>query len=318
MFKNYFFLISILLTTFSFSAQNFSGEIVYKIEYAAKNEAFNLDSLKQARSINKSVYLITDGYYRSINYEDQKEIYDYTYNFKDNKRYRSSPSYPVTSVYDAGEVEENEKQLKIVKDSTLQILGYPCYLVRELDPEDDEKVNHLSFYTDSLKVNYTKFSKHETANWNKTLAQLDGALPLKFVNEYEEYIKINTAIKLTPKELKPEDFNYPEENTLVIPFHALDEPADRLPFTSGTINCFKRYMRKNKKLVKKYGEKVYLRFVLMADGSIKHLDALGEDQEPLNDLGIEIFNECGFKFTTGKKDGKPVNVLMGLPLRFKL
>ena len=74
MFKNYFFLISILLTTFSFSAQNFSGEIVYKIEYAAKNEAFNLDSLKQARSINKSVYLITDGYYRSINYEDQKEI----------------------------------------------------------------------------------------------------------------------------------------------------------------------------------------------------------------------------------------------------
>ena len=79
MFKNYFFLISILLTTFSLSAQNFSGEIVYKIEYVAKNEAFNLDSLKQARSINKSVYLITDGYYRSINYEDQKEIYDYTY-----------------------------------------------------------------------------------------------------------------------------------------------------------------------------------------------------------------------------------------------
>jgi len=301
-----------ILVGFCANSQQFTGKITYEVEYIATNNRIDIDSLL-ATKIDKETYEIGDGYYRSVSFLHGEEVKKTTYHYETNKSYFTTKDRPFTSISDASKKQKNPKKIKIVEDSTKIILGHPSFLVLNVGKNRTYK----TYYSNDIKVKYENFKDHNTGNWNNLLEKLDGSMPLQYIHNYDDYTKITTAIKVTPKELSRIDFEL-EDKTMVIAQYDLDKKAKRLPFSKANTNCFMQYADNNIKLIREYGGKVYLQFVLMKNGEIKHLRALDDNQEPLNKLGLRIFRSCGFQFKVAKLNGEPVNSLLGLPLSFKI
>ena len=78
-------LFCLLLPFQAVQAQGFSGEIVYKLSYIPKNDSIDVEKLIDEQLGTSSSYLITDSYYKSTYYKNNKPTYSYTYH-GDTKR----------------------------------------------------------------------------------------------------------------------------------------------------------------------------------------------------------------------------------------
>ena len=76
------------------TAQNFSGEIQYKIEIIPKIKSLNIDSLISSKKGGLAKYLITSNFYKSTHFDKGEKSYTYTYDNISKRMYDEYPDKP--------------------------------------------------------------------------------------------------------------------------------------------------------------------------------------------------------------------------------
>jgi len=305
-------LFTILSTLFYFSsiAQIFSGEITYQIKIIPKNESINLDETIKNQHGELAKYLITSKYYKSTFFKNNEYNYSYTYHDETKRMYDDYANKNYITFRDSQKANTEFKSSKLYKDSTEIILGHKCYM---LEVETDRGISK-SYYSDDIRVNPEDFKGHKVGNWYQKMKEVNGSILLKSVREYDDYYRIQEAIKIESRTVKKNEFELPKK-LVVASYSTLDiQPNLHSPSDFGK-RC---YTKKVNAVSKKGGEKitVYVSLIVTAKGKIKNVESTQEDEFGFYKTAIDIVKNCGLKFDPGKINGKLVSSKIYFPITF--
>lgn len=312
----YAFLLTIWFSSIiSLCGQSFSGEIASEIRIIPKMEGLNADSILSEKFGTHTTYLITDGYYKSTYFRQDKMTYSYTYQKGLNKMFDEQAETDYVTYRDSRKDSSTDIEWQIYPDRTTTILGYECFMAKTVY----ETHTAYNFYAKDLRVNYEDFVGHNLANWYNRLKQLDGAMLMKVVSEYPQYTQITEATQVNVRDVALSEFDLPGDKPVYASFQALEELVDVAQPAPEVINC---YRIKSADAPRPHdGEKqytYYLSLVVMEDGSISHAESLYEDEHGLHEIAMDIILNCGFEMIPGKINGKPVSSEAIIPLVFIL
>ena len=179
----------------------FKGKILY--EYSFKNPYSGEDISERLRLFfgSEHHYYIKDNNYKSTN-----EIGQLTtlYQGETNTFYQMGANNTAQrfdgKVKSAGEV-------KIIKLKKIEnILGHDCKVF--VLKSKQRKITY--YYAEDIKVNKDFFAKHHLGNWSDYIEASEGALPLKYVVETQDYIWVAEAIEIIPMDLPEREFTLPQ------------------------------------------------------------------------------------------------------------
>lgn len=304
-----------LVGTTSLSAQNFSGEIIKQTTIMAKQEGLDTDSILNAKLGDTSVYLITDGYYKSVYQKNGKMTYGYTYRKGENKMFDEDAELPYITYRDARKSSGPMADWQVFADSTITVLGYECFLVKQ----EYETHTSYSYYTNELKVRYDNFEGHQVADWYNRLKDLDGAQLLKVVSEYPEYTEISEATRVDVRAVEISEFDLPINKPVFASYQALDENVGMGEVTQELATCYNSKVTEASNTdspTTKYT--VYIRVVVSENGSLNLAKATEEDEHGFYKVALDIVENCGLQLTPGKIDGKAVSSETFFPIEFTL
>ncbi|GAB5527844.1 MAG: hypothetical protein Roseis2KO_57160 [Roseivirga sp.] len=304
-----------LVSATSLFAQNFSGEITKKTTIIARQEGLDTDSILNEKFGDTSVYLITDGYYKSSYLKNGEMTYGYTYHKGEDKIFDENAEDPYITYRDVRKPNSTESNRQVFRDSTIEVMGYKCFLVKS---EYEDHTTH-SYYTDELKVKYDNFEGHTIANWYEHLKELDGAQLLKVVSEYASYTEVSEAIKVDVRDVAISEFDLPNDKPVVASYQALDEEVGMKEVTTAMATCY------NEKISAVSSSKpdatentVYISLIVTEDGSMEYLKAVEEDANGFHKVALDIVQNCGLKLVPGKIDGKAVASQTYFPITFRI
>jgi hypothetical protein len=200
-------------------SQDFTGQIVYKTRIVAKRDNINTDSILDATSGDSAIYYISGSRYRCTFFRKGKERYQYIYHHSNFRFYFLSPGVEYITWSDSRKTDDLLKDLKIFRDSTTTILGYPCYTAKKVY---DNYVS-TAYYSDSIKVNPETFNGHNAADWYNELKKTGGSFNIKTVSDYKDYLEITEAIHIVPMLVNEDLFEVSEDRLVVASAHALDK-----------------------------------------------------------------------------------------------
>lgn len=304
-----------LVCAASLSAQNFSGEITKKTTILAKQEGLDADSILDKKFGGTSVYLITDGYYKSSYLKNGKMTYGYTYHKGEDKMFDENAEEPYITYRDARKPNSTEINRQVLRDSTIEVLGYKCFLVKS---EYEDHITY-SYYTDELKVKYENFEGHAIANWYEQLKELDGAQLLKVVSEYAGYTEVSEATKVDVRDVAISEFDLPGEKPVFASYQALDEQVSMEEVTTAMATCYNKKISAVSSSNPDASEyTVYISLVVKEDGSMEYLKAVEEDANGFHKVALDIMQNCGLKLVPGKMDGKAVASETYFPITFRI
>lgn len=294
-------------------SQDFTGQIVYKTRIVAKRENINTDSILDATSGDSAIYYISGSRYKCTFFRKGKERYEYIYHHSNFKFYFLYPGIEYITWSDSRKTHDVIRDLKIFRDSTTTILGYPCYTTKKAYD------NYIStaYYSDSIKVNPETFRGHNAADWYNELKRTGGSFNIKTVSEYKDYLEITEAILILPMLVNDDLFKLPKGRPVVASAHALDK-AVSMTQTKNTPLCYKF---NSAKLQTANPDMETLRcmiaLVVTADGGITHIRALQEDKYGAFRVAMDIISDCEITFTPGEINGKVVDSECFIPIVFK-
>jgi hypothetical protein len=303
----------ILFTLFAVivNAQSFSGLITYRITIIPKNNYSNLDEIIKSEHGEMATYLITSKYYKSSYFKNGKYSYSYTYHDESKRMYDDYSDRPYITFRDSRKANTKSYSTKIHKDSTFAISGHQCYVVTE----ESDHGKSRSYYSDDIKVNPEDFKGHEVGNWYKKLKEVNGAVLLKSVWEYDNYTRIQEAIKIENREVEKSEFDLPEGKEIVASASALDVKPELHRLSEKQLKC---YRKKVESVSRPGGEKytTYTTLLLNEKGKIEYIAPDEKDNNGFYKVAVEIFETCGIEFEPGKIDGKPVSSIIYFPVEF--
>lgn len=303
------------VSTLSVFPQRFSGEITKKTTIIAKQEGLDTDSVLNALPGDISVYLITDGYYKSTYLKNGKVTYNYTYHKGEDKMYDENAEDDYITYRDARKPNISEVQRQIFRDSIIMVMGYKCFLVKT----EYEEYTAYSYYTDELKVKYDNFAGHAVANWYEDLKELDGAQLLKVVSEYPDYTEIAEAINVDVREVSISEFDLPKGKPVFASYQALDEQVEMGDISASLALCYNKKIRSvSSSAPNAVSYTVYIRLIVKIDGSFEFLKPIEEDEQVFHKVALDIVQNCGIKLLAGKIDGKAVSSETYFPVEFKM
>ncbi|WP_127844543.1 energy transducer TonB [Psychroflexus aestuariivivens] len=306
--------ITILFFSLAIYSQNFSGKIEYNTEIILKNDKVDIDSILSTKRTKKKTYLITDNFYKT-SYIDKGEVkYSYSYDNISKRMYDNYADREYITYRDSRKSNYGNYSSEIFKDSTTTILDLDCFMVKH----ESEYGKSKSYYSDEIRVNYSSFEEHKVGNWYEKLKDLNGCLPLKTITEFEDYIQITEATKITEMELSESDFQIANNKIIVAFYTALDERVKLNKPSKSESKHYKQLINdgvKGLKLEKDY--KIYVSFVLSKNGEIKYVKALKENKLGLDKIAENVIKNCELKFTPGKIDGRYVSSQAYFPVEFK-
>ncbi len=299
----------------SLFAQNFSGEITKKTTIIAKQEGLDTDSILNEKFGDISVYLITDGYYKSSYLKNGKMTYGYTYHMGEDKMFDDNAEEPYITYRDARKPYSTEVNRQVLRDSTIEVLGYTCFLVKV---EYDDRTAY-NYYSDELKVKYENFQGHAIANWYEELKELDGAQLLKVVLEYPAYTEVSEAITVDIRDVAISEFDLPKEKPVFASYQALDEQVSMEEVTTAMATCYNEKINavsSSKPDASEYT--AYISLIVKENGSMEYLKAVEEDANGFHKVALDIVQNCGLKLVPGKIDGKVVASQTYFPVTFRI
>ncbi|MDO1500334.1 hypothetical protein Q2T40_09350 [Winogradskyella maritima] len=294
-------------------AQYFSGIIEYKVEIVPKSQSVNLDSIFETKKGEISKYYITSNYYKAEYYKDGKKTYSYTFDDLSKRMYDEYIDLPYITYRDSRKANYQYYGSKIHADSTISILGRSCYMVSY----DSEYGKSKNYYSEDIKVDYKNFENHKVGNWYEKLKQVNGAIMMKSITEYEDYFETREAVKITPVKLSKKDFDVDSDKILIASYSALDKRVALKPLSPTTIACYQAKLKEAKKY--KTGSETiqcYLSFIVNKTGEISYIQPYDKSLGELNDHAIKIFKNCGISFEAGEIDGRKVSSLAYFPIEF--
>lgn len=192
------FIAVLLIISSNVIAQNFNGYIFYKYTYldSAGQDITKSKTQEKGYSLEQH-YFINDSNYLAL---DENGILIQLYNSYDNNYYFSMDG-KVSSVNaniefpPSPKIESNKEKVNV--------LNYRCksrIFITEL-------TKTTYFYSKKIAIDPKNFENHRFGNWSKYLSVSKGALPLRIVSAYEDYIQILEAVKVEEKEVPDEKFD---------------------------------------------------------------------------------------------------------------
>jgi hypothetical protein len=304
----------LILLPFITIGQYFSGEIIYNVQIIPKSDTVDIEEIRKKVGFSTSI-LITSKKYKFTYYNQSgQQYYSYSYDDQISRMYNDYEDVPYITFQDSRKSNnENPKRL-IHMDSTSIVLGHPCYLVTTNASYGTTK----SYYSKDIKVNPEDFKEHKIGNWYNKLKEVNGSILLKSINEYETYIHVYEAIKITPKKVTTRDLALAKK-PIVASYYDLSEEVQVEQLTPALGECYKS---KALPFINYDGRDFHciLKFVVQKDGQIKFVQpyqAPAASDKELYKVAIDILENCGFEFIPGKINGKPVDSEMYFPLYFK-
>ncbi len=307
--KTLFTILSLSLCLSSF-AQLFSGEITYQIKIIPKNDKVDLDETIKNQHGELAKYLITSKYYKSTYFKGESFNYSYTYHDETKRIYDDYADKEYITYRDSQKANTKFKASKLYKDSIETILGHECYMLKV----ETDRGKSKNYYSDDIRVNPEDFKGHLVGNWYQKMKEVNGSILLKSVQEYENYFKIQEAIKIVPREVKKEEFLLPKK-LVAASYSALDVHPNLHKASDISIRC---YMKKVNNVSKKNGEKVkiYVSLIVTAEGQIKHVEPTQKDEYGFYKTAVDIVQNCGLKFDPGQINEKLVSSKIYFPITF--
>lgn len=190
--KHLKFLPFLLLFVSFLSAQNFEGKITYSLNCKSKNPK-KTDAELNLKYGTLNEFYIKDGNYKSI---ENNQNYEWNlYISKQNKLYRKYPKDKVVGIRDCATTYEYPSKIRLTQDSVL-ILGYTC---REMIITY-KCVTYKFYYSTAISMDPVFFENNNFEAWYEFLSR-SGALPLKVIQEKDDYIMTKEAIKVEKTKL---------------------------------------------------------------------------------------------------------------------
>jgi len=303
-------LLFFILPFFSHS-QYFSGEIVYEREIIPKSDTIDLTELIDSKRQTTSKYIITAKQYKATNFTNGNYNYSYTYDDETKRMYDDYADKPYVTYRDSRKANVKYFSSKIFKDSIITILGHRSYMVET--ESDFGKMK--TYYSDDVRVNPADFKGHRVGNWYNKLKEVNGAISLKTISEYENYYEIMEAVKIEERKVKGIEFALPDK-PIGASFSALDSQVEMKQPSEEQIKC---YQRKVGNVSKINGEKFtsYITFLLLKNGTIKFIEPYEKDIHSFYKVGLDIITNCGFEFNPGKISDELVDSEVYVPIGFK-
>jgi hypothetical protein len=300
-----------LFPAFAF-AQNFEGEIVYKITLIPKADSFNLEQAITDELGDESRYIISGGRYKSSYYQNGEYTYSYTYSNKDKRMYDDYVNQEYITFRDSQRSSREFTSGKLFPDSTINILGYEAFLY----VKEDSLSKVRQYYAKDIKVDPDMFKSHKAGDWYNTLKRTNGSLNLKTTTEYSDYIKISEAIKVEPRSVDRSEFALPDKPT-VAANSALDKQVELNEPTEEVRNCYREKLIAVTGLQLEEPYRALIALIIDKKGNITHAEALNGSNERLDALGVDIMLNCSFSFTPGQINGKAVGSKIYFPIPLK-
>ena len=295
-------------------AQYFTGEVVYSIKTIPR-PGVNADSLVHSQPGDTSVYLIGDRHYKSSYFRDGKPTYSYTFHDETKRMYDEEEGKPYITWRDSRKGDHTMVRSTIYKDSSTVILGHPCYMVEYIYRDHVSK----TYYTDNIRINYEAFKGHEVGNWYQIMKEVNGSFGMRTVTIYPTHTEVQEVTEMKQRDVKHGEFDLPSSKPVVASFSALDSQVEMREPTDRLINCYRYNLQKAPELHgRTKSHTVYVRFMLSDKGEIQMVSAVGNDEYGLHKLAVEIITTCGFEFTTGTIENKPVSCEVYFPIEFLL
>lgn len=300
-----------ILSIFSLSQAQFSGEIVYKFEYQTQNNQAITDILEDPK-IDSVRYYINEHAYKSVSYSQGEIIEEYVYDPASKKMLFSMGNRPYY-LYLQTDLEKfkGKAKLKIKRKEKEKILVYSAY--KTVNTSSGE----INYYADEITIDASNFSSHYFMQWNEILKQTNGGIPLKTITQHQGYTEIKTAIKIEKLTKKQLDFSFKDNKLQVAAYNNLDEVIAYPELKDEGFWCYQEFINQHSdRLILGKDYLIMLRFIVHADGEISHIEIEESDFEYLNDVAKKIIKSCSLGFEPGSIDGKPVSSEIFYPIHF--
>jgi len=194
-----------LFFSFSSSAQNFEGKIVYRNSYRSKlTNVSDTQFAVMMGSVNE--YFIKGGDYKSL--WNGSILQWQVYTRSDNKIYTKMATSGAVLWKDAAEADAEIISSEF-HPAAIDILGYRC---DELVLTTSRGV-HKYYFSKRLGADASLYTAHSFGGWNSYLSKA-GALPLKMVVESEQFTVTSTAVEVKDMPLDAAFFKLPAEMSL--------------------------------------------------------------------------------------------------------
>jgi hypothetical protein len=303
-------LVLVFICALTANAQFFSGELTYKKRIIAKTPKFNLDSAAAADLGPEMTYLITRGFYKSSYFKDGKEAYSYTYHDESKRMYDERAEKDYITYRDSRKGNTSVIRTRIYKDSTREVAGHVCFMTEGIY----EKYIQKTYYATDLSIDPESYKGHEVGDWYNRIKQVKGALSLMSISEYTNHIEILEVVEITPRTLKPKDFEIPGNKIVVASYSALDKRVEMETTSLASQACIRKKIGEapstNEKVV------CYVSFIVSDKGKISNIEPYEKDDAGYYKIAIDIVSSCGLEFKPGEIMGKPVSSLIYFPVSF--
>lgn len=298
------------------SNQPFSGEIIYKTTILPKYSTVNLDSIRQTTPGDETRYMINDSFYKSSYFKNDTLAYSFTYDSKTKRMYDYYSGSSYITYRDSQAPNTEELDITIYKDSTTKILGRDAYLTIDKTYEFESN----TYYSDAVKINYSKFKGHNVGYWFERLELTNGAISLKSTTDYPTHQSILEAVKITRKDYDASDFTLPDGLPVFASYSVLDTKIELVNPTPNQIRCYQAKSLSAPDVFENEDRMFtsYVRLAITKKGRVAFARAFEKDEYGIYEIAVDIMNSCNFYFKPGEINGEPVDSELIMPVQFSL
>jgi hypothetical protein len=309
---------ALILLTHCLAAQTFSGQVVYVRKIIPINQKINVDSILSDGLGDSSVYAIMGQSYKSTFYRKGKLVFTYIYCHPDFKFYFLRPETDYVSYDDSRRNVKPIKSMKIHRDSTSTLLGFPVFIAYKNYSDHKEEAYYRSYYSDSIRIDPETFKGHAASGWYNELKATKGCFNLKTEQYNKDFIEIYEAVKITKGNVDPSTFALPYGKLLVASPAVVDKKAKLIQTNDAqichgeTVNQIPDVPEKSETIT------IYIIAVVSDKGELLSVTSWNKDEYGISSTAVDIIQNCGYRFIPAEIKGKPVTSECIIPMQFRI
>jgi hypothetical protein len=196
-----FLILLVFLIPMAGFAQNFEGEIDYKITIKSRIKTMTDAQMSQAVGDESKYYISSAGNYKEVS--NGGVVKWLLYLQADNKIYTDFANGRLQWVNAA--IADDSVYKVGIRRNAMTILGYRCDELSMVCKSGFQ----LYYFSSKLRVNPALFARHHYANYAARMAQMKGAVALKYILQSNAMEVEAEAVSVKPKKLDPAFFALP-------------------------------------------------------------------------------------------------------------
>ncbi|MEQ8526093.1 hypothetical protein [Gracilimonas sp.] len=180
-------------------SNSFTGKILYEYSFQKPDTKEDITDRLAPELGYEQHYFINSKNYKAY---DENGNFVQSYNSETNKYYFLDPLTDQIMVIN-GSIKTSQNVKVTYLDDIEVIMGKKC---KKLIVKT-ERQETIYYYSEEIRVNPEPFLNHHFGDWSYYMEASNGALPLKYVVENEQYTWISTAKEIEEMKLSYKDFD---------------------------------------------------------------------------------------------------------------